>query len=221
MHLAELVAPPDGEGPIAWHPSRGGLAVSDDDREIDRPESIGRRDRHGQVTSTDLETALQGAHLQDGGRHPTGQQESAADLQWAGAGYDVEEDELDGVLIDANRVWFGLILPPEHQTSAGGSAEQEGENGHGRLSPPHGDPLEQRRSRGANLEPLFRLLRTTIVGILHMQSLSTASLAWQPTPTHRPSPAQFAQSPVADAEVVADLVNHRFSNLLHDLLVAA
>lgn len=91
--------------------------------------------------------------------------------------YGFEEHQLDGVFVRRKRRWRWSGLPPQQHASTGGDAEHEGKDGNGAWSPLGGYLLEQRGSRGANLQRLRRLLRWVIVGIAHLQTIGTARVA--------------------------------------------
>lgn len=142
-------------------------------------ESTSWRDCHRQGRNVDVETAVPGADRQDGGSQPTRQQDGAVDLQRAVAGfppawmppgrYGLEKHQLDVVLICTKRRRRRSSLPPQDRTCTGGNPEQEGKERDGGSSPRGRDLLEQRWSRGANMQRLCRLLRCASVAILHVR----------------------------------------------------
>jgi len=78
------------------------------------------------------------------------------------------------VLIGTRREWRRSSLPPQHRASAGGNAEQEGQEGDGKTLPRDPGLLGQRRR--ADLQRFGRL-SCADVGILHIQSVGTSGLA--------------------------------------------
>ena len=167
---------------------------------------------------------MQGTDGQDGGGHHTGQEDSAVDVQRADLGSPpawirlerdgFEEHELDFVLISTNRRWHRPRLPPpQASATTDGNAEHEGEEECGVCSPPGGDlfeqlgadPREERRSRGADLQQLLRLLRCAIVEIAHMQTICTERGAGFPEtdPVRHGFRADQPQSEAVPAELGA------------------
>ena len=185
--LSVLISPLDGERPVARSPWGSCPAVSDDDPEGDRLESTGWRNGQREFRSTDVETAVECADLQDRGGYSAGQEESAVDVQRADVGcprplvhlgrYSVEKHDLDGVFIHTNRGWRRSILPPQHRAPADRNSEQEGQENHGQVSPLGRNPRDQGWSRGADPQCFCRLLRSSVVGMLHLHSVCMLTLA--------------------------------------------
>ena len=153
--------------------------------EIHRLESIARRDRHGQRRSADAEASVQGADLRDGRRDPTGQEEGAVYPQRAGVGSPrprvrpgrsgVEQHEArshvhphDQGVVPVGSATTGAHLrrrSPRAETPGGPRRPVATWQGPARTTP---------WSTGVSLQRLCRLLRSAMIGVLHIQSVGTA-----------------------------------------------